>query len=516
MKKKVGRGIAIALAVYILLLYLLTVVESKYSSSGIKSFADALWYSLVTITTVGYGDLYPVSPAGRLIAVFFLMLSVGFLTAVFGAVYSLLTGRIWPGIYLKLKGNRKWFLFSEMNEASLSLAKNLEKQYPEAILIFCKAASEKGTSKNRLFVNTDIKDVLSQHENRKEMRTAFLISDDEIQNCNDAYALKDSPAMLYCRSREIRGMNDVSFFSDADICARRFWKEHPIQKEERKIFIIGDGRYAQALINNAIITNCRTPVYTAQYHLFGDWNIYRQTHFCLDQVMAVNREEEGKDSLFFHDAAWNADVDLILAADRIIFCFDNENENVQYAQMLDDCFAHDAKVYVRSSCSFVPGMRFGETGELYTEELVMKHRLDRLAMGLHNRYCSKTEKQMPTWEELSIFMKASNRAAADHVPTKISLLLDEVQSPDQERCRMAAKAFHEADDMLRDKCRQNEHDRWMRFHCLHNWRYASQRNDFRRMHPCILPYEQLSDEEKAKDDYAWQLLAECAEIQETL
>ena len=273
---------------------------------------------------------------------------------------------------------------------------------------------------------------------------------------------------------------------------------------------------AQALINNAIITNCRTPVYTAQYHLFGDWNIYRQTHFCLDQAMAVNREEAEKDSLFFHDADWNADADLIFAADRIIFCFDDEKENVQCAQMLDDCFSHNAKIYVRSSCPFMPGVRFGETGELYTEELVMKHRLDRLAMGLHNRYCSKTEKQMPAWEELSIFMKESNRAAADHIPTKISLLLDAVQPLDQERCRMAAKAFHEADDSIREKCRQNEHDRWMRFYCLHNWRYASERDDSRRMHPCILPYEQLSDEEKAKDDYAWQLLAECAEIQELL
>jgi voltage-gated potassium channel len=32
------------------------------------SFADALWWSISTITTVGYGDIFPVTPVGRLIA----------------------------------------------------------------------------------------------------------------------------------------------------------------------------------------------------------------------------------------------------------------------------------------------------------------------------------------------------------------------------------------------------------------------------------------------------------------
>ena len=42
-------------------------------SNPALSWADAIWYSLVTITTVGYGDLYPVSPAGRFFVAFPLM-----------------------------------------------------------------------------------------------------------------------------------------------------------------------------------------------------------------------------------------------------------------------------------------------------------------------------------------------------------------------------------------------------------------------------------------------------------
>ncbi|MDM8527310.1 ion transporter [Anaerolineales bacterium HSG24] len=45
--------------------------------SNIKSASDAMWWSYVTMTTVGYGDKYPVTFGGRLIAVVLMMAGVG-------------------------------------------------------------------------------------------------------------------------------------------------------------------------------------------------------------------------------------------------------------------------------------------------------------------------------------------------------------------------------------------------------------------------------------------------------
>jgi voltage-gated potassium channel len=66
--------------------------ESRAPDATIKTGGDALWWAIVTITTVGYGDTVPVTPAGRTTAVFVMFAGVG----IIGALASILASVLVP------------------------------------------------------------------------------------------------------------------------------------------------------------------------------------------------------------------------------------------------------------------------------------------------------------------------------------------------------------------------------------------------------------------------------------
>ena len=64
-----------AIGIVVIAATVVTVAEHGHDS--INSFADALWWSVVTATTVGYGDMTPVTPVGRGMAVLLMLVGIG-------------------------------------------------------------------------------------------------------------------------------------------------------------------------------------------------------------------------------------------------------------------------------------------------------------------------------------------------------------------------------------------------------------------------------------------------------
>ena len=62
-------------------------------NSNIRTAGDAVWWSVTTVTTVGYGDHYPVTSAGRLIAIILMFAGVGLFGAISGIVASVFLGK---------------------------------------------------------------------------------------------------------------------------------------------------------------------------------------------------------------------------------------------------------------------------------------------------------------------------------------------------------------------------------------------------------------------------------------
>lgn len=59
--------------------------ESRVPGAGIQSLSDAFWWSLATVTTVGYGDVVPVTGAGKAVGVILMLFGI----AVLGGFISL-------------------------------------------------------------------------------------------------------------------------------------------------------------------------------------------------------------------------------------------------------------------------------------------------------------------------------------------------------------------------------------------------------------------------------------------
>ncbi len=80
--------IATALAFFVALLSLIRFIEKDADGSTIKTLFDAFWYSIVTLTTVGYGDSYPVTVTGKIISLVLILFSLGVLSYVIGQISS--------------------------------------------------------------------------------------------------------------------------------------------------------------------------------------------------------------------------------------------------------------------------------------------------------------------------------------------------------------------------------------------------------------------------------------------
>jgi voltage-gated potassium channel len=67
-------------------------VERSDSSSNIKTFPDALWWAVSTVTTVGYGDKYPSTEGGRAVAVILMLTGIALVGTMTAAIAAWFVG----------------------------------------------------------------------------------------------------------------------------------------------------------------------------------------------------------------------------------------------------------------------------------------------------------------------------------------------------------------------------------------------------------------------------------------
>lgn len=558
MKRKIIRRLILCAVIYLILLCLLQHFETAPGAGGsetadkITSLGSAAWYSIVTLTTVGYGDIVPRSWEGKLIGGFFALLSTFLVAFLIGVVLSLMRGKLLPLIRLLCSRGRHWFIFEESNSRTRILGKKLAQEDPRCMVIFAGSSpgdlkdleEEEGIKKSVIHTELCTEEVLRRASDRSRC-SVLCLGENGFDNYQRAEKLLEKGVEVCCMTEyEPDQYPSALILYDPYIsCAHMYWVQYPVRSLQETIVLIGSGKYAEALLEQALLVNVFDPGQRIRYVVYGDFGEFRRNHPYLGQICSLSSAEaaDGKapeadlrsralspvetpeslttvkapasDSLLFMEGPWNGDLDALKAADRIILCFDSEEKTLSVYNTLHRHVPTEAAVHARLSRDFDGLAAFGVPESLFTSESVLRKQLEQQAMAMHHIYLASTGQTSPGWEELSAFLRRSNIASADHLYTKVRLLLGRDVSAQLTK-EVFAAAFRKWQEEMPEKkelFRRIEHERWMRFHLLNNWQYAEKRDNKRRLHPLLRPFDLLPEKEQEKDDYAWEMLGILAE-----
>ncbi len=110
----------------------LAITDAERSQTGatITSFGDALWWAVSTMTTVGYGDTYPITTTGRVVAAFLMLGGIAVLGVVTATLASWLVERVTEANEAEQAATRAQVL--ELSNQVGQLQRTLEKSIDRA------------------------------------------------------------------------------------------------------------------------------------------------------------------------------------------------------------------------------------------------------------------------------------------------------------------------------------------------------------------------------------------------
>ncbi len=182
------------------LLILLVIASGVFSVSLFEnnlSLKDAFWWSIVTITTVGYGDMVPATTGGRVVAVCLMVLGIGFLGMFTANLASILV----EGKIMKEKGMekikaRKHFILCGWNYKTKEIIEELksDKCMANSSLVLVANIPEKPLNdKEILFVKGEVDADTMEHANLKDASTVIITSDESVEShTRDAKVIMDT------------------------------------------------------------------------------------------------------------------------------------------------------------------------------------------------------------------------------------------------------------------------------------------------------------------------------------
>ena len=284
---------------------------------------------------------------------------------------------------------------------------------------------------------------------------------------------------------------NLHFFNVNDLVARDYWKNNNIydyKDRNCKIAIIGSTDIGKAIFKYGYLNNIYTLNQTFEYHLYG--------YSGPEVEFLKNLKADNSDKIILHDDFWENDSNTLSQMDRVIYAENTDQLNLIQKLLFINPTA-EIHCYSPEDISYEDVyatrklMIFGNISKIISEENIKNETLYRLGKLFHYDYTLRSasrhapenfeEEMEAEWVRLDGFKKSSNIARADHFWIEKRLKDDGILTETDE------EAWH------------MEHIRWCRFHYINHWSYSETRDNARRKHNLLVPYEDLPSSEKPKD-----------------
>ena len=159
---------------------LVFIAEMKSNKEMFSHFFDSFWWALVTITTVGYEDRYPVTLLGRVFAIFIMLTGVVVISMLSGTIASIFVDRKireGKGLYdINLRNHTVICGWNINSEKILTGLLHLEKGVKKAVVLVNEMDPEEFQALTVRHPNLDIKFVRGDFVNEKVLRRAGVDS----------------------------------------------------------------------------------------------------------------------------------------------------------------------------------------------------------------------------------------------------------------------------------------------------------------------------------------------------
>lgn len=315
-----------------------------------------------------------------------------------------------------------------------------------------------------------------KHASRYLIMFSSDIKNLEFYNRNYKW-LKDKRVyiMLENTARQNIENHMLTIFSIAENCARQYWRNYSVEKSE-KIAIIGFENIGKNILLYGLQMNIIDPNQHFEYHIYGDGTEFRREHTELDKMLP--------DKIIFHDEGIREFTEMSVF-DRVIVCGSSDrNDNISTVSELLVYVPHCPQIHVYTPNGDIVTNLFGSdrikcfgtAKEVSSIDIILNEKSMEAARRQHEFYVNKYGGV--AWEKLDCFKRYSNVSSSDYMYVINSLFEKGVPL---------------------ETIAELEHIRWCRYHYLHNWKYGSITDVVNRTHTCLVPFSELSEEEKQKD-----------------